>query len=146
MYVEIVFAVKGRDNLLHENIRERVEKYVAGIIRNKGQKLYAIYCMPDHVHLFISYKPDMAISDLVRIIKSESTKFINDNKLVPGKYAWQEGFGAFSYAQSQVDTVVNYVLHQPEHHKQTIFRDEYITVLNRFNIEYNEKYLFDWLE
>lgn len=146
LYVQIVFAVKGRENLISGKIRERIEKYITGIVQNKGHKLYAIYCMPDHLHAFLSMKPDMAVSDLVRITKSESTKFINDNKLMQGKFAWQEGFGAFSYAESQIDAVVNYVLNQPEHHKKQSFREEYITFLQRFNIEFNDKYLFEWLE
>lgn len=88
----------------------------------------------------------MAVSDLVRITKSESTKFINGNKMVVGKFAWQEGFGAFSYAESQVDTVVNYVLDQKKHHQQQSFREEYITFLKRFKVEYDDKYLFEWVE
>lgn len=146
LYVQLVFAVKGRENIVSANIHDRVEKYITGIIQNKKHKLLAIYCMPDHLHIFLSMKPDMAISDLVRIVKSESTKFINDHQLVSGKFSWQEGFGAFSYSESQIDTVVNYVLHQPEHHKQKSFKEEYVTFLKRYNIEYNEKYLFDWIE
>lgn len=146
LYVQLVFAVKGRENIVSANIHDRVEKYITGIIQNKKHKLLAIYCMPDHLHIFLSMKPDMAISDLVRIVKSESTKFINDHQLVSGKFSWQEGFGAFSYSESQIDTVVNYVLHQSEHHKQKSFKEEYVTFLKRYNIEYNEKYLFDWIE
>jgi putative transposase len=146
LYIQIVFAVKGRQNLISEQTRERIEKYITGLVQNKGQKLYAIYCMPDHLHLFISMKPDMAISDLVRVAKSESTKFINDNNLIAGKFSWQEGFGAFSYAQSQVDTVVKYVLNQPEHHQQSTFKEEYLLLLKRFNVEYDERYLFTWIE
>ena len=145
LFVQIVFAVKGRENLISEKIRQRIEKYISGIIHNKGHKLYAIYAMPDHLHMFISMRPDMSVSDLVRITKSETSKFINDNRLIQGKFAWQEGFGAFSYSDSQVDTVVNYVLHQPEHHQQKSFREEYITFLERFRIDYNEKYLFEWI-
>jgi REP element-mobilizing transposase RayT len=146
LYVQIVFAVKGRGNLIGESIRERVEKYITGIIQNKGHKVYAIYCMPDHLHLFVSLKPDLAISDLVRIVKSESTKFINENNLIFGKFSWQEGFGAFSYSQSHIDRVVNYIMNQPNHHSTKPFKEEYMTMLKNFNIEYNEKYLFDWLE
>lgn len=146
LYVQIVFAVKGRENLISESIRERIEKYITGIIQNKHHKLYAIYAMPDHVHIFMSMRPDLSVSDMVRITKSETTKFINDHRLVAGKFSWQEGFGAFSYAESQIDSVVKYILHQPEHHKKMNFRNEYLTFLQRFNIEYDEKYLFDWVE
>lgn len=146
LYIQIVFAVKGRESLVCEQIRERVEKYMTGIVQNKGQKVYAIYCMPDHLHLFISMKPDLAISDLVRILKSESTKFINDHQLIAGKFSWQEGFGAFSYSASQIDAVVNYILDQPNHHRTKSFKEEYVTLLKMFNVDYNEKYLFDWLE
>ncbi len=146
LYVQIVFAVKGRGNLINEQIRDRVEKYITGIIQNKGYKVYAIYCMPDHLHLFVSLKPDLAISDLVRIVKSESTKFINEHNLIVGKFSWQEGFGAFSYSHSHIDKVVNYVMNQPNHHKTKSFKEEYLMLLKKLNIEYNEKYLFDWIE
>ena len=102
--------------------------------------------MSDHVHILIGLKPNISISDLARDIKAGSSKFINDNKWINGKFNWQEGFGAFSYSKSQVDTVVNYILNQEEHHKKETFKTEYLNFLNKFEIDYDEKYLFEWIE
>ena len=146
LYIHIVFAVKGRANLISEKISDRVEKYISGIVNGKKQKLYAIYCMPDHLHLFLSLKPDIALSELVKLIKQETNHFITEQKLITGKFAWQEGFGAFSYAESQIDVVVKYILNQPEHHRKKTFKEEYVDFLKKFNVEYDEKYLFDWIE
>jgi len=146
LYVQIVFTVKGRANLISKNNREELQKYIAGIIQNREQKLLSIFCMPDHVHILVSIKPSISISDLVRDIKAGSSKFINDNKWIRGKFNWQEGFGAFSYSKSQIDTVIKYILNQEEHHKKKTFKEEYLDFLEKFEIEYNEKYLFEWIE
>lgn len=145
LYIQIVFAVKGRENLISKVNREELHKYITGIVQNRDQKLLSIFCMPDHVHLLISIKPTISISDLVRDIKAGSSKFINDSKWIKGKFNWQEGFGAFSYSKSQIDAVVKYILNQEEHHKKINFKDEYIDFLKKFEIEYNEKYLFEWI-
>lgn len=102
--------------------------------------------MPDHIHAFIGLRPSMAISDLVRDVKNNSTNFINDHKLVKGKFSWQEGYGAFSYSHSQIETVYNYILNQEEHHRKKTFKEEYLDFLKQFEIEYNEQYLFEWLD
>ena len=146
IYIHAVFAVKGRENLLRKSWREDVFQYMAGIIREKNQKPIIVYGVEDHVHLFIGLKPSMCISDLVRDIKNNTTKYINDRKLVIGHFTWQEGYGVFSYSHSQLDNVYQYILKQEEHHKKTTFREEYISFLKNFEIEYNEKYLFDWIE
>ncbi len=146
IYIQIVFTVKGRENLIKEKNRVELEKYISGIIANEKQKLLAIYAMPDHIHLFVNIQPDKTISNLVRNIKANSSKFINQNKWVNGKFNWQEGYGAFSYAESQIDSVVKYILNQPKHHKKKTFKEEYVEFLNKFQIKYNEKYLFDWIE
>ena len=145
LYIQIVFAVKGRRNFVKEIFREELQMYISGIIREKKQKLYAIYCMPDHTHILVSIKPDIAISDLVRDIKSNSSLFIKDKKFV-NEFAWQQGFGAFSYSKSQVQNVVNYILNQPEHHKKKTFREEYVEFLEKFEIEYDQKYLLEFYE
>ncbi len=121
-------------------------KYIAGIIRNKEQKPIIVNGMPDHIHAFIGLKPSMAISDLVRDVKNNSTNFINERKFVPGKFSWQEGYGAFSYAHSQIDTVYKYILNQEQNHQRKTFREEYIEFLRKFEIQYDEKYLFDWID
>lgn len=146
LYVQIVFAVKYRQNLISKNNREELHKYITGIVQNREQKMLAIFCMPDHIHIFVNIKPAISISDLVRDIKANSTNFINDNNWVKGKFSWQEGFGAFSYSKSHIDNVVKYILNQEEHHKAKTFKSEYLDFLNKFEIEYNEKYLFEWIE
>ncbi len=145
IYIQVVFAVKGRANLIHPNWKEELHKYIAGIIKGKNQKPIIVNGMPDHIHVFIGLKPSMAISDLVRDIKNNSTNFINDNKFVGGKFSWQEGYGAFSYSHSHIENVYNYILTQEKHHKRKTFREEYFEFLQRFDVDYNEKYLFDWV-
>lgn len=142
IYIQIVFAVKGRQNFIEEQYREELQKYLTGIIQNRLQKLLTIYCMPDHVHLFIGLKPNMTISNLVRDIKSLSSPFISERL----KFNWQEGFGAFSYSKSQIDHVVKYILNQKSHHQKLTFKEEYIEFLKKFEIEYLEKYLFEWYD
>ena len=146
LYVQIVFAVQGRQNVISEEIRERVEKYITQIINNKKSKPLAIYCNPDHIHVLIGINPSVSVSDLVREIKSNSSKWINEEKLVSGIFRWQEGFGAFTYSKSQIDSVIKYILNQPEHHKRTSFKEEYLKILNEFNIKYDMKYLFEWID
>ena len=144
IYVQIIFAVQDRQTLISEKIREKLEKYICGIVSNKKSKPLAIYCNPDHTHILIGLHPSVSISDIARDIKSNSSKWINENKWIMGKFHWQEGFGAFTYSKSQIDAVVRYILNQPEHHKKTSFKDEYINFLKKFEIEYDEKYLFKW--
>jgi putative transposase len=145
IYIQVVFAVKGRENLIDSSWKEELNKYIAGIITNKGQKSIIVNGMPDHIHAFIGLKPSMAISDLVRDIKSNSTNFVNENKFSPGYFSWQEGYGAFSYSRSQIDQVYKYILNQEEHHKVRTFKDEYLELLKKFKIEYDTKYLFEWI-
>ncbi|MEO9020596.1 MAG: IS200/IS605 family transposase [Ginsengibacter sp.] len=146
LYIQAVFAVKGRENLIANSWKDELHKYIAGIIKGKDQKSIIVNGMPDHIHAFIGLRPAMAISDLVRDIKNNSSNFINDRKLVKGKFSWQEGYGAFSYSHSHIDNVYQYVLNQEEHHKKKTFRQEYIEFLKKFEIEYDDKYLFDWIE
>ena len=142
IYIHLVFAVKFRQSLITASLREELEKYISGIIRNEKQKMLAIYCMPDHCHIFVSMTPDKAIADIVRIIKSNSSKWINERMFFKHRFEWQNGYGAFSYSQSQMPSVVNYILNQEQHHRVKNFKDEYINLLNRFAIDYDEKYLF----
>ncbi len=146
LHIQIVFAVKGRENLILKSNRDELQKYISGIVSNRGQKLLAIFCMPDHTHLLIGLKPNIAISDLVRDIKAGSSKFINEQKWVKVKFNWQEGFGAFSYGKSQTDSVIKYILNQEEHHRKITFREEYLQFLEKFEIEYDKKYLFEFIE
>ena len=145
IYIHIVFAVKGRENLISKEWSVKLYKYIAGIINGKGQKSIIINGMADHIHAFVGLKPSMAISDLVRDIKNNSTNFINKNHFVRGRFFWQEGFGAFSYSQSQIQNVYEYIKEQENHHKTNTFREEYLSLLKKFEIKYDEKYLFDWI-
>ena len=144
--IQIIFAVKGRQSLINPSWEERLFQYVTQIVQNKGQKILAINGMPDHIHLLIGMKPDCRISDLVREIKKSSNSFINQNKLVKGKFSWQSGYGVFSYGSSQKDKIVRYIMNQKEHHRKMVFRDEYRSFLEKFEIDFQEKYLFEWIE
>ena len=146
IYIQVVFAVKYRQNLLQKPWRTDVFKYMSGIIKEKKQKPIIVNGVEDHVHLFIGLRPSMCVSDLVRDIKNNTTNFINESGYLKKKFSWQEGFGAFSYSQSSVNNVYNYILNQEEHHRKKTFKKEYLKMLNDFEIEYDERYLFDWLE
>ncbi len=146
VYIHVVFAVQGRKNLLKKENKEELHKYITGIIRNKKQKLMTINSMSDHMHIFIGMKPSIALSDLVRDIKNNSSTFITEKRWVREKFNWQEGFGAFSYGHSQIDVVVKYIQNQEKHHTKKTFKEEYLEVLKKFNVEYDEKYVFDWIE
>jgi REP element-mobilizing transposase RayT len=143
IYVHVVFAVKGRYRFLEPRRKEELERYIAGIIRNRRHRLIAINIMPDHLHLFVSLHPSMSLSDLVRDIKAVSSKFINERRWVPLKFHWQDGFGAFSYSQSQIRDVAKYVRSQEKHHGKKSFRDEYLEILRKFNVAYDERYIVD---
>ncbi len=146
IYIQVVFAVKGRESLIHESWEEELYKYITGIVQNKGQKMLAINGMPDHIHLLIGMKPSCCLSDLIREIKKSSNGFINERKLTKFKFLWQEGFGAFSYSQSNLDNVVAYIMNQKQHHKKNTFKKEYIDFLDKFKIEHKLEYLFEWME
>ena len=146
LYVQVVFAVKGRENLILEKNREKLQKYITSIVENRKQKMISIYAMPDHVHLLIGLNPNDSISSIVRDVKAVSSKFINEQKWVKVKFNWQEEYGAFTYSKSQLNRVVNYINNQKEHHRKKSFKEEYFEFLKKFQIDYNEKYLFDWIE
>lgn len=142
IYIQVVFAVEGRQNLIRPAFKEELQKYMTGILTNRNQKTLAVNCMPDHTHLLIGTTPHVALSDLVRDIKAGSSHFINEKRWVRGKFQWQEGFGAFSYSRSNLDPVIRYIQNQEKHHAKTSFRKEYLEFLNRFRVEYDERYLF----
>ena len=146
IYIQIVFAVHGRQNLLQKEWREEVFKYMSGIIKNKGHKPMIVNGVEDHVHVFIGLKPSLALSDLVRDIKNNSSNFINDQKWIPGRFCWQEGYGAFSYSHSQIRYVYDYILNQEKHHAKRTFEEEYVDFLKKFEIGHDVNYLFEWTE
>ena len=134
LYIQVVFAVKGRENLINKSWKDDLHKYIAGIIKGKDQKSIIVNGMPDHIHAFIGLRPAMAISDLIRDIKNNSSNFINYHKLVKGKFSWQEGYGAFSYSHSYISKVYDYILNQEAHHKKKSFREEYISFLKNLKL------------
>jgi putative transposase len=146
LYIQIIFAVQGRSNLIHEKHRDEIEKYICGIIKNNKSKPLTIYCNPDHVHVFMGIHPTLSVSDMARDIKSNSSLFINQKKWIIGKFNWQDGYGAFTYSKSQIDEVVKYILNQPEHHKKKSFKEEYLDTLKKWEMEYDEKYVFEWYD
>jgi putative transposase len=146
IYIHIVFAIKGRENLIQTSWEEELYRYITGIIRNKDQKLLAINGMSDHIHILIGMKPSCCLSDLVREIKKSSTTFIQEKKFTRFQFKWQEGYGAFSYSHSHLDDVISYISNQKEHHKKKSFKDEYIEFLKKFEIDHKEEYLFEWIE
>ena len=146
IYIQIVFAVSKRQNLIGQSWKDELNKYISGIITNKGQKSIIVNGMPDHIHLFVGLKPSMPISDLVRDVKNNSSNFINKNGFVPGKFSWQDGYGAFSYSHSHIERVFNYILNQEKNHRKKTFKEEYLELLDKFQVEYDEKYLFEWIE
>ena len=146
IYIQIIFAVKGRDNLISSSWEDELFKYITGIIQNKGQKMLTINGIPNHIHFLIGMKPTCCLSDLVREIKKSSDTFIKEKRFTKFNFQWQEGFGAFSYSYNNLDNVIGYINNQKEHHKKKTFREEYENLLNEFYIDYKPEYLFDWNE
>jgi putative transposase len=144
IFYHVVFAVRNRDSLITPTIKDDLYKYISGIITNQGQKLFVINGPTDHVHILMNCKPNMNLSDNIREIKEHSTKFINDKKILRGKFYWQEGFGAFSVSRKDVAMILDYIIKQEEHHKKKTFREEYLEFLIDNEIEFKDEYLFDF--
>ena len=144
--IHCVFAVKNRENIITANFRDRLHQYIHGILEHDGSFPLAVGGWKDHVHVFFELQPVMSISDQVRMLKATSSKWINDNKLVAGKFHWQEGYGAFSYSRSQRNNVINYIMKQEEHHKKQSFHEEYLEMLEKFEVRYEDRYLFEFYE
>jgi REP element-mobilizing transposase RayT len=124
LYVQTIFAVKNRQSLIIPEVKDKIEKYICGIVSNIKCKPISIYCNPDHVHLLVSIKPVVSIANAIRDIKSFSSRYINENHLVKGHFEWQTGYGAFSYGQSRIEAVKAYIANQHNHHKERSFREE----------------------
>ncbi len=146
LLTQLVFAVKGRQNFIEEPIRERVEKFICATATTRKHKPLAIYCMPDHLHFLIGLNPDQSIANLVKEIKIATNSFINDNQLTKQHFYWQDFYGVFSYSRSALDKVVKYILNQKEHPQKKAFKQEYISFLEKFELKYDEKYLFEFYE
>ena len=146
IYIQVIFAVKARNSLIGKEWEEELYKYITGIVQNKGQKMLAIQGIPNHIHFLIGMKPSCCLSDLVREVKKSSNSFIKEKKFSKFKFDWQEGYGAFSYSHSALDNIIAYVMNQKEHHKKRTFKEEYMEFLNKFEIEFKDEYLFEWIE
>jgi len=141
IYIQLVFCVKKREKLIDKSWRQELFMYISGILKNKDQKLYAIGGVEDHIHILVSIKPSISISDLVRDIKMHSSSWINQKHLARKKFEWQPGFGAFSYNQKLLNTVINYIVNQEKHHEKKDSKTEYKEILNHYLVDFNEKYL-----
>jgi putative transposase len=146
IYLQFVFAVKYRQALIKKENKEELHKYITGLVQRRKSKMLAVNCMPDHTHLFVGFKPTTPIADFIKEIKVESNEFINNKKWTNQKFNWQEGYGVFSYSRSHIDPVVKYVLNQEKHHQKKTFRQEYQLFLDKFEIPFDERYLFDFFD
>jgi REP element-mobilizing transposase RayT len=144
LYIHVVFAVSSRQALIKPHFSSEIQRYITGIVKNKGSRLLAIKAMPDHVHILLALDPKTSISDLMREVKASSSGFMK-KKFNLSLFSWQSGYGAFSYSKSQIDSVIKYILNQEEHHRQKSFKEEYMKILVDFGVEYDEKYLFHWI-
>lgn len=145
-YVHLVFTPKRKNALIRRNWKDKLEKYITGIVQNNGHKLIAIGAMPDHIHIFIGYNVNQLIPDLVEMIKTSSNAWIRENKLSSNKFDWQRGYGAFSHSRSNLDRVAKYVLNQEEHHRRKTFKEEYLEILLENGVSYQDEYLFEFFE
>ncbi len=145
-YFHLVFAIKNRDALIKKEWKDQLEMYITGIVQNNKHKLLAIGSMPDHIHIFIGYNVNQLVPDLVEQIKTSTNSWIKEQNLSKFKFEWQKGYGAFTHSRSQLDAVVNYILKQDEHHRQKSFRDEYLEILHKNDVEFKNEYLFDFFD
>ena len=146
IHLHLIFAVKFRQSQIQREWKDKLYKYTTGIIQNNGHKVLIINGMADHIHILIGFRSTQALADLMRDIKQMTSLWINENKFVKGKFAWQEGYAAFSYGQSKLLNIIKYIENQEEHHKKRTFFEEYKGFLKLFDIEFDEKYIFKDLE
>jgi putative transposase len=142
LYIHCVFAVKFRQAVISPVWDDRLRNYITAIVQNNGHKMISINNMPDHLHLFIGLNPEQSLSRLMQQVKGDSSEWINKERLTGRKFNWQAGYGAFSYAKSQIKNVARYIENQQAHHRKKSFLDEYRKMLNDFEVDYNELYLF----
>jgi REP element-mobilizing transposase RayT len=146
LYIQFVFAVKNRASLIQPSWEQQLFKYITGIVQNHQHKMIAINGMPDHIHLLVGLHPNQSISRLMQIVKGEASEWINTKGFITGKFQWQEGYGAFSYGKSQIKIVHQYIMNQKQHHQKTSFVSEYKSLLMKFDISFDEKYIFHSIE
>jgi len=146
IHIQCVFAVKFRNAVIESSWKERLQQYITGIVQNHNHKLLSINSRPDHMHMFFGFRPHQSLSDLMGLVKGESSEWINKKKITPSAFRWQDGYGAFSYARSEINSVCAYIENQEEHHRMRTFLEEYTELLKKFELEYDEKYIFKPLE
>jgi putative transposase len=144
--VQTVFAVKGRENILTLNFRNQLFEYISGILKNIKQYPLAVNGYKDHVHIFFELNPNSSLSDVLEIVKANSSKWINSNRFLRGKFEWQRGYSGFTYSRSQRDNVIRYIMNQEKHHNRKTFKEEYLDILKKFEIEYDDRYIFEFYE
>jgi len=144
--IHTVFAVRGRENFITSDWRDELHKYISGIVTGNGAKSLAVGGWKDQVHVFFGMPVTTCIADFMSIVKASSSKWINEKRFLKGKFQWQSGYGACSYSKSQRDDVINYIMKQDEHHKKETFKKEYLKMLSDFEVEYDEKYLFEFYD
>ena len=142
IHIQTVFAVQNRQSLISDQWKNQLYKYITGIIQNNNHKVLQINGMPDHIHILFGMRPTQSLSDLMKQVKQDSSKWINNNRLVKGKFSWQAGFGAFSYSKSQLPKLIRYIKNQEQHHKKVSLQDEYLQLLKASNIEFDDRYIF----
>lgn len=146
IYLHFVFAVKYRECLIDRKNKEELHKYITGLVQKRKAKMLAIHCMPDHTHLFVGFNPAVLIADFIKEVKVESNEFINNKRWLKKKFSWQNGYGVFSYSRSHISNVISYIKNQEKHHQKKSFKQEYHTILEKFEVPYEEQHLFDFLE
>jgi putative transposase len=146
MNIQAVFTVKGRENFLNSNFRAKLFEYISGILRGIGQFPLAVNGCMDHVHIFFELNPSTSLADVLEKVKANSSKWINENRFVAGKFEWQRGYGAFTYSRSQRDSVINYIANQEQHHRRRSVKEEYLDLLQKFELEFDERYVFEFYE
>ena len=142
IYLQAVFAVKYRKARIQKSWKEKLFGVIGNLINETGCKTIIVNGVEDHLHCFIGLKPVVSVSELMKTVKAKSSKYVNDKNLTESRFEWQEGYGVFSYGQSQVDRVYKYILNQEAHHKKLTFREEYLEFLKSFKVEYDERYIF----
>ncbi len=145
IYLQFIFAVKYRKAVIHKTWKQELQSVIGNLINETGCKTIIVNGVEDHIHCFLGLKPVVSIPELMKSVKAKSSKYINDHHLTSIRFEWQEGYGVFSYSHSQVDSVLKYIANQEEHHKKQIFREEYLEILNKFEVSYDEKYIFEEL-
>ncbi len=146
IHIQAVFTVQDRGSIILKNWKDDLYKYITGIIQNNKHKLLAINGMPDHIHILFGLRPTQSLSDLMQDIKGSSSKWINEKRFVGGKFSWQEGYGAFSYAKTDLPRIIRYIQHQQEHHTRKTFLEEYLDLLKEYDIEYDDRFIFKPVE